>query len=125
MAFMRRRASSKNRFSYQVLESYWRNGQPRQRVLINLGPHPTLKAAIQDARCRHRQELCSIAGVPANIPAIRVKDVPRLILGLSSYRRGPAEARELQGTAPSTAFLGSRYHPATIAIAQRGTKGST
>jgi hypothetical protein len=84
-----------------------------------------LKAAIQDARCRHRQELCSIAGVPANIPAIRVKDVPRLILGLSSYRRGPAEARELQGTAPSTAFLGSRYHPATIAIAQRGTKGST
>ena len=56
MAFMRRRASSKNRSSYQVLESYWRNGQPRQRVLINLGSHPTLKAAIQDARCRHRQE---------------------------------------------------------------------
>ena len=56
MAFIRRRASSKGRYSHQVLESFRENGKTKKRTLLCLGPYPTLEAAIQDAQCRHRQD---------------------------------------------------------------------
>jgi hypothetical protein len=71
MAFLRRRPSSRNRFSYQVLESYWRNGKPRQRVLLNLGPCSTLRQAIEDARCRQaHHRLAQLLGFQRLYPGI-------------------------------------------------------
>jgi hypothetical protein len=40
MAFIRRRPSSKGRYSHQILESFREHGKTRKRTLVCLGPHP-------------------------------------------------------------------------------------
>jgi hypothetical protein len=51
MAFIKKRRSShrggKERFSYQLVETYRKGGKVKQRILCNLGPYPTLALAIQ------------------------------------------------------------------------------
>jgi hypothetical protein len=44
--FIRKRRSSAQADSYQVIETYRENGGVRQRVLANLGPHPTIEEAL-------------------------------------------------------------------------------
>lgn len=54
MAFIRKRYSGKYRgrdnYSYQVIETYREGGKVKQRVLINLGPSPTIEQALERAR---------------------------------------------------------------------------
>ena len=52
MAFIRRRLSGKQdgTYSYQIIESYRAEGKIKQRVLYNLGPSPTIEAALDVQR---------------------------------------------------------------------------
>jgi hypothetical protein len=49
MAFIRERLSSKQEesYSYQIIETYREGGKVKQRVLYNMGPSPTIKAALE------------------------------------------------------------------------------
>jgi hypothetical protein len=72
MAFIRKLRSSRNRFSFQVLESYREHGKTRKRTLLCLGPHATLEAAIQDARCRRTyKRLAELIEFQAQHPQVR------------------------------------------------------
>ena len=52
MAFIRKRISPTRRQtpSYQLIETYRESGKVRQRVLANLGRHPTVDEALDAAR---------------------------------------------------------------------------
>jgi hypothetical protein len=47
MAFIKKRRSGKERFSYQLVETYRKGGKVKQRILCNLGRYPSLALAIQ------------------------------------------------------------------------------
>jgi hypothetical protein len=51
--FIRKRPSSKNRCSYQIVETFRSGAKVRHRTLLNLSNNPTLQQAIEDARCRN------------------------------------------------------------------------
>lgn len=42
-----RKKGVRNRFYYQVVENRRVDGKPRQRVLLHLGEHPTMHAALE------------------------------------------------------------------------------
>ena len=46
MAFVRKKRVGPYEY-YQLVESRWTNGQPRQRVLVHLGRYPTAEAALE------------------------------------------------------------------------------
>ena len=48
MAFIRKRRSSKTRFSYPLVETFREGPKVRHRTLLNLSSSPTLEAAIQE-----------------------------------------------------------------------------
>ena len=50
MAFIRCRQSNRAK-SYQFVETYREDGKVKQRVLANLGPHPTVELALENACC--------------------------------------------------------------------------
>jgi hypothetical protein len=56
--FIRKRHSSIRTASYQVIETYRENGRVRQRLLANLGPHPT----IEEALTAFRQQAAQLEG---------------------------------------------------------------
>src|ERR687885_2673414 len=46
MAFVRKKRVRHYEY-YQLVENRWRDGQPRQRVLVHLGRYPTAEAALE------------------------------------------------------------------------------
>src|SRR5919199_5206096 len=46
MAFVRKKRVREYEY-YQLVENRWRDGQPRQRVLVHLGRYPTAEAALE------------------------------------------------------------------------------
>jgi hypothetical protein len=46
MAFVRKKRVREYEY-YQLVENHWRDGQPRQKVLVHLGRYPTADAALE------------------------------------------------------------------------------
>ncbi len=47
MAFVRKKAAARGNAYYQLVEARRVDGKPRQRVLIHLGQHDTVEAALK------------------------------------------------------------------------------
>jgi hypothetical protein len=81
--FIRKRISPSRQQtpSYQVIESYrsLESGTPRQKTLVNLGPHATPAAALKAARAEMRA--LKAAGAPEGAMArieARIKTLERI-----------------------------------------------
>jgi hypothetical protein len=62
MAFIRKRASGSETYTCQVIEAYRENGQPKQRILCNLGPCGSIDERIADLR-QQAMEIRNVRGL--------------------------------------------------------------